>query len=292
MTMIPIRFRREIQMHLLNNYASATKKSTPLILGIDGRPGDGKTFQCNEVLRELGCNVVSLSASDFGSMYESNAANYIVEKYREAATQPMPVLILNDIDTAIGEWGHLTQYTANRQFVLNELMHLCDFPENPHDIPANRVPIIMTGNDFKKIYAPLVRFGRMKHFEWIPTNDERLEIIYDILYPLPPTTCNKIFDESEKHYVTIVRRKRNINTKKPLKESLPIAFYSQLRMEIINKCLSKDLDELGWHQTYSKISAMEHDLYDKAIDDATFSDIDILEILKCSIEKYVINSFV
>lgn len=292
MSIIPVRFRKEIQLHLLNNYSVDVKKLTPLILGIDGPPGDGKTFQCNETLKELKCNVVSLSASDFGSVYESNAANYVVQKYREAATRPMPVLILNDIDTAIGNWGKLTQYTANRQFVLNELMHLCDYPENPHDIPSKRVPIIMTGNDFKKMYAPLIRFGRMKHFEWVPTCEERLEIISDILYPLSPSSCKKIFDESEKFYFNIKKRKRHSSEKNPLKDFLPISFYSQLRMEIINKCLSKDLDQLGWYQTYSKIKTMNLDLYDKIIEDELFDDAAILDITKYSIEKYVINSFV
>lgn len=227
MPIIPTRFRKELQLHLLNNYSVGVKKSTPLILGIDGPPGDGKTFQCNETLKELKCSVVSLSASDFGSVYESNAANYVVQKYREAAAQPMPVLILNDIDTAIGNWGKLTQYTANRQFVLNELMHLCDYPENPHDIPSKRVPIIMTGNDFKKMYAPLIRFGRMKHFEWIPTWKEKFDIISDILYPLSSSSCKKILDESEKFYFTLVKRIRCSSKKNPMNDSLPISFYSQ-----------------------------------------------------------------
>lgn len=292
MPIIPVRFRKEIQLHLLNNYSVNVKKSTPLILGIDGPPGDGKTFQCNEILKELKCSVVSLSASDFGSVYESNAANYVVQKYREAAAQPMPVLILNDIDTAIGTWGKLTQYTANRQFVLNELMHLCDYPENPHDIPSKRVPIVMTGNDFKKMYAPLIRFGRMKHFEWIPTYEEKLDIICDILYPLSSSACNKILDESEKFYLNLIKKNGSIKEKKPLNISLPISFYSQLRMEITNKCLSQDLDQLGWYQTYSKITTMDIDLYDKIIGEGLFNDDIILNIAKCSIEKYVINSFV
>lgn len=292
MSIIPIRFRKEIQLHLLNNYSVGDKNSTPLILGIDGPPGDGKTFQCNQALKELKCSVVSLSASDFGSIYESNAANYVVQKYREAANQPMPVLILNDIDTAIGNWGNLTQYTANRQFVLNELMHLCDYPENPHDIPSKRVPIIMTGNDFKKMYAPLIRFGRMKHFEWIPTYEEKIEVICDILYPLSTSVCKRIFDESEILYLNIVKGKECSEEKNPLKLSLPISFYSQLRMEITNKYLLQNLDKYGWYQTYSKIRTMDIDLYNRIIEEELFDDDIILNIAKCSIEKYIINSFV
>lgn len=286
MPIIPIRFRKEIQLHLLNNYSIGFKETTPLILGIDGHPGDGKTFQCNEILKELNCNVVSLSASDFGSKYESIASNYIIQKYREAASMPMPVLLLNDIDTAIGNWGELAQFTSNRQFVLNELMHLCDCPENPHDIPSKRVPIIMTGNDFKKMYAPLVRFGRMKHFEWAPFYEEKLDIISDILYPLSPITCKKILDDCESFYLKTTKKEQSSNV------SLPISFYSQLRTEITNKRLSEHLDFFGWHQTRSEMENMNINLYEKIITDGLYDDTTILDIAKDSIEKYIINSFV
>lgn len=298
MSFIPQRFRKAIQLHLLNNYSASVNMSTPLILGIDGYPGDGKTFQCNEVLGELECNIVSLSASDFGSIYESNAANYIIENYREAATKPMPVLVLNDLDTAIGNWGSLTQYTANRQFVLNEIMHLCDFPENPHDIPTKRVPIIMTGNDFKKIYAPLIRFGRMNHFEWIPTYEERFEIVSDMLFPLPALICKKVFDESEKYYINKQNisnkliKKRDVNTQRHSRTFLPISFYSQLRMEIINQYLSKNLDQFGWYQVHSRLSTMKNDLYDEIIEEISFNSNNVLDIAKQLIDKFFLKSFV
>lgn len=39
--------------------------------------------------------------------------------------------------------------------------------ENP------RVPIVVTGNDFSTLYAPLIRDGRMETFYWAPTREER-----------------------------------------------------------------------------------------------------------------------
>lgn len=292
MPVIPNRFRREVQLHLLNNYAAGLKNATPLILGIDGAPGDGKTFQCNAVLQELQCSVVSLSASDFGSMYESNAANYVVQKYREVAAKPMPVLVLHDVDTAIGNWGKLTQYTANRQFVLNELMHLCDCPENPHDIPAKRVPIIMTGNDFMKMYAPLVRFGRMRHFEWVPNSEERLEIVSDILYPLPESVCRKVFFEAERQYANQIKKVRADDAERARRNTLPISFYSQLRVEIVNAYLAKCLERAGWYQTYSKTVALAYDLYDEILSGDFITEKDIFDILAESIRKHEISSFV
>ncbi|KAL7616824.1 hypothetical protein Lser_V15G01630 [Lactuca serriola] len=35
-----------------------------------------------------------------------------------------------------------------------------------------RVPIIVTGNDFSTLYAPLIRDGRMEKFYWAPTRQD------------------------------------------------------------------------------------------------------------------------
>jgi hypothetical protein len=42
--------------------------------------------------------------------------------------------------------------------------------ENP------RVPIIVTGNDFSTLYAPLIRDGRMEKFYWAPTREDRIGV--------------------------------------------------------------------------------------------------------------------
>ena len=42
--------------------------------------------------------------------------------------------------------------------------------ENP------RVPIIVTGNDFSTLYAPLIRDGSMEKFYWAPTREDRIGV--------------------------------------------------------------------------------------------------------------------
>ncbi|CAI7800352.1 unnamed protein product [Closterium sp. NIES-53] len=44
----------------------------------------------------------------------------------------------------------------------------------------NRVPIIVTGNDFSTLYAPLIRDGRMDKFYWAPTRDDRIGVCLGI----------------------------------------------------------------------------------------------------------------
>lgn len=66
-----------------------------------------------------------------------------------------------------------TQMTVNNQIVVGTLMNLSDNPTRvsigqdwrESDI-TNRVPVIVTGNDFSTLYAPLVRDGRMDKFYW------------------------------------------------------------------------------------------------------------------------------
>ena len=66
-----------------------------------------------------------------------------------------------------------TQVTVNNQMVFGTLMNLCD---NPTRVSVGqdwrsadtvqRVPIIVTGNDFSTLWAPLIRDGRMDKFYW------------------------------------------------------------------------------------------------------------------------------
>lgn len=63
--------------------------------------------------------------------------------------------------------------TVNNQIVVGTLMNLCDNPTRvsvgqdwrQNDI-THRIPIIVTGNDFSTMYAPLIRDGRMEKFYW------------------------------------------------------------------------------------------------------------------------------
>lgn len=63
--------------------------------------------------------------------------------------------------------------TVNNQIVVGTLMNLSDNPtrvsigqEWRESDVTSRIPIIVTGNDFSTIYAPLIRDGRMEKFYW------------------------------------------------------------------------------------------------------------------------------
>lgn len=97
----------------------------------------------------------------------------------------LAALVINDIDAGAGAFKD-TQRTVNTQMVIATLMAICD---DPNHVPGpgdwrtaedgscqvkrhNRVPIIVTGNDLSKLFAPLLRDGRMAKFYWHPTRDD------------------------------------------------------------------------------------------------------------------------
>ncbi|KAK8348361.1 hypothetical protein V6Z11_A06G077200 [Gossypium hirsutum] len=78
-----------------------------------------------------------------------------------------------------------TQMTVNNQIVVGALMNLSDNPTRVsigQDLResniTNRVPIIVTRNDFSTIYAPLICDGRMEKFYWQPTKEDIMNIVH------------------------------------------------------------------------------------------------------------------
>jgi hypothetical protein len=59
-------------------------------------------------------------------------------------------------------------------------MHLADYPHQVEGKAARRVPIILTGNDFTRLYAPLRRPGRMRIFTWQMEHHERVQAVASI----------------------------------------------------------------------------------------------------------------
>ena len=185
---VPVRFRQVVTMHLLMQVTNVPTLAVPLILGIHGPPGTGKTFQCELILRELGARTYLISGGELESSEAGEPAALLRRTYLRASDEiknglgTHAAIVINDFDTGGGRWGDLVQYTVNSQTLFGELMHLCDYPRSVDRKDTERIPIIITGNDFSKLYRPLVRTGRMSLFSWEPTTDE----LTDILQPLFP----------------------------------------------------------------------------------------------------------
>ncbi|KAK6120336.1 hypothetical protein DH2020_046027 [Rehmannia glutinosa] len=184
-------FMDKLVIHIAKNFMNLPNIKVPLILGIWGGKGQGKSFQCELVFAKMGINPIMMSAGELESGNAGEPQKLIRQRYREAADRiskgKMCVLFINDLDAGAGRLGGTTQYTVNNQMVNATLMNIADNPTNVQ-LPGMynkqenpRVPIIVTGNDFSTLYAPLIRDGRMEKFYWAPTREDRIGV------------CNGIF---------------------------------------------------------------------------------------------------
>ncbi len=229
------RFLDKIAIHLTKNFLELPGVQVPLILGIHGRKGEGKTFQCELAFRLLGIEPIRLSAGELESPDAGDPARLIRLRYREAAELVrvrgrMCALMINDIDAGAGRVDSTTQYTVNTQLVNATLMNIADNPTNVQlpgsydERPIRRVPIIVTGNDFSTLYAPLVRDGRMEKFYWEPDRADRIGIV------------GGIFPELNKgDVITLVDQFKG----------QPIDFFSAIRSHLFDEQVRQFIQTVG-----------------------------------------------
>jgi hypothetical protein len=211
---VPPRFQTIVDQHLVFNFVDIA--AWPLILGVFGRPGDGKSFQIRAQLKARGVIPIGINAADLESDRAGTPGKMILDLYEDAGHRieegEPAALVVDDFDTTVGEWAHSTT-TVNHQQVLAQLMHLADSPSAAANKTLRRVPVILTGNDLGKVYPPLRRPGRMRTFAWLPTEEERIEVVAGIL--------RDVLDPAD--VPILVSR---------LPEA-PIAFFSDLRVELV-----------------------------------------------------------
>ena len=166
--------------------------NTPLILGVWGGKGCGKSFNLELACKAMGVTPIVTSAGELEDENAGEPGRLIRQRYKRAGellrrTGVMSCLIINDIDAGIG-WFKDTQQTVNNQTVCGTLMNLCDHPElvslgedrgeDGRNMTTARVPIIVTANDLSTVYAPLLRDGRMDKWYWNPTREDICDIVH------------------------------------------------------------------------------------------------------------------
>lgn len=210
---IPERFANTVDKHLAFNHAGVP--AWPLVLGIFGRPGDGKTYQLRTHLDRRSVMAISINAADLESDRAGQPGKMVLAMYEDAGhrtSEGTPAaLLIDDFDTTVGEWEHSTT-TVNHQQVLAQIMHLADSPAQAGSKPLRRVPVFFTGNDLSKVYPPLRRPGRMRSFPWLPSQAERQAIVA--------------------HVLTDVLKPGDVMDLLTTLPDAPIAFFSDLLVEI------------------------------------------------------------
>ena len=185
------RFLEKLAVFITKNYLNIPGIRVPLILGIHGRKGEGKSFQCDLVFEKMGIEVTHISGGELESPDAGDPARLLRLRYRETAELirvrgKMCAIMINDLDAGAGRFDEGTQYTVNTQLVNATLMNIADNPTNVQlpgsydETPLHRVPIIVTGNDLSTLYAPLIRDGRMEKFYWEPDRNDKVGIVAGI----------------------------------------------------------------------------------------------------------------
>ncbi|MGI0494245.1 AAA family ATPase [Alkalinema pantanalense CENA528] len=239
------RFLEKLAVHITKNYLDLPNVKVPLILGVHGRKGEGKSFQCDLVFQKMGIEVVYMSAGELESPDAGDPARLIRLRYREAGELvkvrgKMAVLMINDIDAGIGRVDQLTQYTVNTQLVHGTLMNIADNPTNVQlpgsydSEPTKRIPIIVTGNDFATLYAPLIRDGRMEKFYWEPDRADRVGIV------------SGIFEVDQ------VARK-DIETLVDTFPDQSIDFYGALRARLYDEQVARLISSIGFENVSARV---------------------------------------
>lgn len=230
-------FLDKMAVHVAKNFMNLEKVNVPLILGIWGGKGQGKTFQCNLAYKKLGISPIVMSAGELEAGNAGEPAKLIRQRYREASDVikkgRMSSLFINDLDAGAGRMGGATQYTVNNQMVNATLMNIADNPTNVQlpgvykEDTIPRVPIVATGNDFSTLYAPLIRDGRMDKFYWNPTREDRVGV------------CMGIFSEDN-------ISKEDIELIVDQFPGQSIDFFGAMRARLYDDNVREFRDEVGW----------------------------------------------
>ena len=220
---VPEAFMEKVSQHVVKNFIFGgnfnhikelrnshgdvvTPPNVPLILGVWGGKGCGKTFNLELACKAMGIMPIVTSAGELEDENAGEPGRLIRSRYKRAGEivkrhGVMSCLIVNDIDAGLG-WFENTQHTVNNQTVCGTLMNLCDHPEmvslgedrtdDGRNLLTARVPIIVTGNDLSTLYAPLLRDGRMEKWYWNPSRDEICKIVHamfkdDVLWTVEAT---------------------------------------------------------------------------------------------------------
>merc|ERR1712032_647144 len=158
------KYSQRLSLHIVKNYIDLQLLRCPLILGIWGGKGQGKTFQAELGFKRMKICTIVMSAGELESGNAGEPAKMIRERYRQGSSMvkkgKLSCLFINDIDAGAGRMDGTTQYTVNNQLVNATLMNISDCPDN----------------DFSTLYSPLIRDGRMDKYYWRPSRDDLVGI--------------------------------------------------------------------------------------------------------------------
>ena len=102
---------------------------------------------------------------------------------------------------------------------------------DPHNDQKKRIPIIITGNNFSTIYAPLKRSGRIARFYWKPDIEDLKRILETKYTELSRREIEKLIKELNSYAMEI------------LHSILPISFFTALKSKLYKQSMYEILKQ-------------------------------------------------
>lgn len=228
---IPPEFGNRVLVHIAKNFvAHVCGINIPLILAIQGSQGDGKSSQVREICSRNGIYVYPISGSFLSGSHEKEAVEVLAESYINAysmtkQTKQLVTILIDDFDLSVASTFEEREYTVNSQLLTGFLMNLADDPTKCGKENVSRIPIVVTGNNFTALHDPLTRHGRMDFFTWVPTYDQKLEIVRHM-------------------YRSCIRQEKIDQVEKLVSEfrDEPISFFDSLKSDYLNELISKNIE--------------------------------------------------
>lgn len=220
----------------------------PLFLAIEGKPGEGKTSQTIGTCIQHGIDVFYMSASQLSGAHESEPLDIMEKVYRDCIKWKKDgkkvTLVIDDFHLSNAISNGDIKRTINSSLLTGFLMNLAE------SYGDDRVPIVLTGNNFDKIYAPLLRAGRADKFVWAPDETDKKEIIMK-LYEGFVKMDSKSFDRFYKKYsnasiAEFVQLKNDYRKEILFKHLEGLIKFDEKTMKILEKKIDKETNMISF----------------------------------------------
>lgn len=200
---VPNRFRNVVLKHLILNYSKNINSISPsLLLAIQGPKGEGKSFMIRKICEYYSIKYIPISGAELCGNLEGDSVKKLISEYEsaciEAATnRKFSCIVIDDFHKSLAASNQKNiSRTTNSETLVGRIMNLAD---NPY-VHNNRIPIILTGNNFTTLYSPLTRNSRMEIFDWVPEIEEKEKIVFNIFKQYYPNINCEVVEELVNQY--------------------------------------------------------------------------------------------
>lgn len=223
--------------HIIGNYNNSIQN--PLLLAIQGNPGEGKTFQTLNICKKYRVKVCYYSGAELSGNYEKDSIIELSEDYTRACNYyndgEYCVIIIDDFHLSPASIKNGVGTTINSQLLTGYLMNLCDKAKSKQ---IESIPIILLGNTFTDVYEPLKRDGRMDFFHWEASYELKKQIVErifrDYISLLEFPQLKSFLDKYKNQPVSFFTEIKNDIDKNHIKSSL-----NRLQHEDIGKFINR-----------------------------------------------------